>query len=259
MAEPLQMESYVRAPVDSVPSGVALAIKLLGRVPKDASEGVKKRARALRAKTVALQKAWADRDRVVKDVDKRPFDNANDVAWGALIDRLTAYAALPHERYPLAERASAILASLKLIDRGWLAIDFPEQWAEGNKRLTRVAAEGLRGELVDLAGEDFVAETERTHKAYGDALGITATKGPTHVEEADLSTHLRDTARAIADYAVQLLAMYDPDDRENDRAVRHALEPLDTHRAKTRRGASTADASPDEPPVNPDTPVPPTT
>lgn len=255
MGEPLQMESYVRAPVVTVAGCVALAIKVLGRLPKGASEGVRKRAKALRAKTVALQGAWAARDRVVKAADTRPFDNANDVGWGALIDRLAAYAALPRDRYPRAERAAALLTLLKLTERGWLNIDFPEQWAEGDKRLKRVAAEGLRAELVDLAGEDFVVEVERTHKEYGDALGITASAGPAVVEEADLSTLLRDTARAIADLAVQLLAMHDPDDAENDRAVRHALEAIDTHRTRTKRGSTVAEPTPDEP-VNPNTPVP---
>jgi hypothetical protein len=256
MPDPLQLDAYVRAPVITVAAGVALSIKLLGRVPKGASEGVKKRARSLRAKTVALQSAWAARDRVEKGVDTRPFDNANDVAWGALIDRLSAYSALPRDRYPRAERAAALLTSLKLTERSWLTIDYHEQWAEGDKRLKRVAAESLRPELVELSGEDFVAEVERTHKEYGDALGITANNGPESAEVADLSTLLRDTGRAIADYAVQLLAMHDPDDAENDRAVRHALEPLDTHRARTKRSSPAAEPTPDDPPVDPHTPVP---
>jgi hypothetical protein len=255
MGEPLQMESYVRAPVVTVAGCVALAIKFLGRLPKGASEGVRKRAKSLRAKTVALQGAWAARDRAVKPADTRPFDNANDVGWGALIDRLAAYAALPRDRYPRAERAAAILSLLTLEDRGWLAIAYPEQWAEGDKRLKRMGAEGLRADVAELAGEDFVVEVERTHKEYGDALGITASTGPAVVEEADLSTLLRDTARAIADLAVQLLAMHDPDDAENDRAVRHALEAIDSQRTRTRRGSAAAEPTPDEP-VDPNTPVP---
>jgi hypothetical protein len=213
--------------VVTVAGCVALAIKLLGRLPRGASEGVRKRAKALRAKTVALQSAWAARDRVVKPADTRPYDNANDVAWGALIDRLAAYAALPRDRYPRALRAAALLTRLTLEDRGWLAIPFAEQWAEGDKRLKRMGAEGLRAEVAELVGEDFVVEVERTHKEYGDVLGITASTAPAVVEEADLSTLLRDTARAIADLAVPLLAMHDPDDAENDRAVRHALEAID--------------------------------
>ncbi|MFO0649949.1 MAG: hypothetical protein U0326_27260 [Polyangiales bacterium] len=256
MPDPLQLETYVRAPVITVAGGVALSIKLLGRVPKGAPEGVKKRARALRAKTVALQGAWAARDRVEKSVDTRPFDNANDVAWGALIDRLTAYSALPRDRYPRAERAAALLTTLKLTERSWLTIEYHEQWAEGDKRLKRVAAEGLHAELVGLAGEDFIAEVERTHKEYGDALGITGDNVSTSAEVADLSTLLRDTGRAIADYAVQLLAMHDPDDAENDRAVRHALEPIDTHRARTKRATPSTEPTPDDPPVDPHTPVP---
>ncbi len=256
MGDPLQLESYVRAPVFTVPGAVALSIKVLGRLPTGSSEGVRKRARALRAKTVALQSAWADRDKVVKPEDTRPYDNANDVAWGACLDRLTAYAALPHDRYPRAVRAASILETYKLNDRGWLKIEFHEQWAEGDKRLKRIAAEGARPELAELVGEDFVVEVERTHKEYGDALGITSSGVPEHIQEANLLTLLRDTGRAITDLAVQLIAMHDPDDAENDVAVRHALSAIDEHRARSKRGAAPADT--DKNPPTPETPFPPT-
>lgn len=255
MNEPLALDSYTRPPVITVAGGIALAIRLLKRTPHDASDGVKKRARALRAKTVALQEAWAARDRIERPTDKRPFDNANDVAWGALIDRLVAYAALPNERYPRAARASLLITTLKFGDRAWLNFEYDEQWAEGERRLRRIVDEGLRTDLASLSGEDFVAEVERTHREYGDALGITTALPPPPTTVA-LTALLRDLGRAISEYALQLLAMHDADDDANDRAVRLALAPLDEHRAKSKRSPKSATDEESDENVNPNTPVP---
>src|SRR5262245_61541143 len=103
---------YVRAPLFDVAHGVALAIRPLERIPTPSPDGVRKAARKLRHRVVALQKAWADADQQSRPTTQRPHDQAMDVAWRALSDRLGAYASLPTSEYPRSVRAGEIAGLL---------------------------------------------------------------------------------------------------------------------------------------------------
>ena len=241
--------SYVTAPQINVASGVALAIALLNHRPGALGLGVRQAGNGLREAARAVQTQWAQQ-RPARKVDLRPFDNSADVAWGALIDRLAAQAALPVERHPEAAQAAALLDALELRSRSWLALRYNEQWAQGQRRLDRIVQDNLRGAVNALAGAAFLSEVEFAHAAYGEALGITARREDTDDNVAMLPK-LRALADAIAEYGLQLAAQYRGADADTRRAIVAALRPIDEHRARYARNPAAVDDA-----VTPDTPLP---
>lgn len=256
MGEEFQASQYVTAPQINVASGVALAITLLHHVPAKLGDGVRGSARELRAATQRVQAEWAKQKPRAK-TDQRPFDNAADVSWGALGDRLMAQSALPAARHPLAGRAGELLDALELRDRSWLKLRYNEQWAQGQRRLDRVGAGGLREDIDAAAGKGFLGEVEFAHAAYGEALGITAKNGATD-DNVAMVEPLRALAAAIAEYGLQVGAQYRGADEATRAAIRAGLRPIDEHRARYARagGADGAEEEGGGEPVSPVTPVP---
>lgn len=250
MADEFQPAPYVTAPQINVASGVALAIALLNNVPPKPGDNARAAARELGAATRRVQAQWAKQKPTAK-TDQRPFDNAADVSWGALSDRLGAQAALPSDRHPRAAQAATVLDALELRDLSWLKLKYNEQWAQAQRRLDRVASDDLRGAINALSGDGFLDEVEFAHKAYGEALGITSRH-----EHADdnvaMVEPLRALSAAIAEYGLQLSALYRGASAETRRDIVKALRPIDLHRERYARGAAAAESEP----VTPVTPVP---
>jgi len=226
---------YTRSPKLDVAGAVALSIKLLAAVPKNAPVPVKKAAKALRQKVLTLQSVWKARDRVEKRVDPRPLDVLADHAMAHLVGRIEDYAGLPQELYPLASRAAALLATLFPTGLTFLKQNYPSQWAETQKRLERIDEEGLADDIDKIAGPEFLSEVRRVHALYGDAIGVTRNNkiGPL----PNLSTPLREVSAAITLYSMQLATIRLDDEATPDmrQAAREALRPLDEHRADTSR------------------------
>src|SRR6185436_18729436 len=104
---------------------------------------------------------------------------------------------------------------------------YKPQWAEGERRLQTIKDNAYAADIDQLAGHEFLAEVKRTHKAYGEALGVT--KAEDLPPEVSLVEPLRDVTRAIVDHALQLLA-WAADDPKAEAKVRKALKPIDDQR-----------------------------
>src|SRR6185503_19133859 len=74
--------SYMRPPRVDVRKGVALSIALLTALPRNPPPGVKKAGQRLRKATVALQRAWSQKERAAgasrPSSDKGPADTRID-------------------------------------------------------------------------------------------------------------------------------------------------------------------------------------
>ncbi len=253
MAEDFDPTPYVRPPILDVPSGVALGVALLAAVPKPRPDNVDKAAKKLRKDTLALQAVWAKSDESPRVTDKRKADMRIDNAWGILLDRLESYASLPVEDFPKAARARELLDSIAP-DREFLKLPYGAEWAESDKRLTKITDKGLAADVDALAGPEFLVELRRSHEAYGIAIGVTKSSAvPTAV---NLAEPLRTLSRSIARYGVAVAGMVD-DSPETLAIVRKALRPLDDYRVgQARRSGGGADQGETAPPVSPTTPVP---
>lgn len=250
----LDPEVYVRAPQADVATTVSLGVSLLSALPSGAPLPVKAAGKRLRASVVALQAAWRGVPASTPAVTKRAADLSTDNAWGSMESRLSAYARLPADRYPRAQRAQVIHEAV--FDGGleFLTKPFKAQWAEGNKRLQMIDEHGYAADIDVIAGPEFLAEVRRMQKVYGEVLGVT--KAEELPPELNLVEPLREVGRKVVDLALQLLA-WSSANPEADAAVRKALKPIDDQRAAARRASDAAsEDEPAAPPATPTTPIP---
>lgn len=231
MSESIDPAPYVTAPRLTVRSGLSLAKMLLAVVPDGAGPGVHAGAQALRDAALDLEAKWKANESAPKATDVRPLDTQLDRMWGVLERSLDRYTVLPSGDEDRS-RAAQLDEALFYDGLGFLKLRYVEQHAESQRRIDRIAEEGLREDLDRLVGPKFVEALHEAHQAYGDALGITAPSEPRPSLESLLEP-LRAVGRAVVGHAVQLLAFgADPTQVE---AARRALAPIDAFRAAARR------------------------
>lgn len=240
---------YVRPPIMDVPTGIALGTALLAAVPKSPPPNIHKASKKLGTALQNLQDAWQQSASAGSAPDKRPADIRVDTAWGGLHARIEAYAQLPQEDFPKAKRASEILHLLFPDGLGFLTISFNAEWAEGEKRLKLIEMQNLQSDIQSIAGAEFWDELQKAHLLYGQILGITQpveSKSPINLVDP-----LRALGRAMVQYAMQLISLLD-EGEASLALVRHALHPIDQHRAqqseKRSEKAEPKDPLPAEPP-----------
>jgi hypothetical protein len=227
---------YLRPPLSDVPAGIALGVALLGAMPKNAPDGVRKAATKLRMATVGLQDAWSRSGRSASPGELKLADIAIDSAWSALHARLDAYAALPTAYWPKAERAAELIAEIFPDGLAFLSLPYTEEWAAGEDRLRKINLEGLADDIDEIAGPEFLAEVRRAQKCYGSVLELGA--GAEHRPGIELSDPLRALGRAISNYALQVIATADGT-TSSLWEVRQSLKPIDDLRPAPSRRSST--------------------
>lgn len=241
---PLAITDYARSPRTNAIQAVALALSLLRRAPRDAPAAVRKAAKRLRDAVTELQsRRRARRNAPAKKADPRVINTALDTAWGALRDALAAVARLPRERYPASAEAQRLIDLLFPEALAFLKLEYNAVWVESDEALRAMREYDTAAALAPLVHADLVAEVARAHKAFGDAVGMTA-----EVERApavDVAEALTRVQAAITSYAVQVVAAAEEADEETVTQYRHALAPITEQRAKARKGAK-AEATDDE-------------
>jgi len=160
--------------------------------------------------------------------------------WSALHARLEAYASLPAPHWPRAARAAELLASLFPDGLSFLSLPYSDEWAEGEKRLERIALGGLARDLDELAGMEFLAEVKRAQQRYGEVLALR--KGSDRKLPGDLTDPLRALGRAVSNYALQVIATNDGS-AASIHSIRQTLKPIDDMRSavSSRRVAAGRD------------------
>jgi hypothetical protein len=249
--DPIDVAASVRAPVLDVPSTVALGIKLLGIVPKEAPPQVKSAARAMRAAVVTLQTDWGKREAAAAPA-LRPLDIALDNAWSGLLARLESWESVAADHPEEAKRAADLAAKIFPSRLDFTRLELPPEWAESERRLKLITLEAMEADLAKLAGAPFLASLRNAHAALGRALGLDGKAAPGDKAPYDLGSDLRAALRSIAKYALQLVAADDQVDDTTSQEIRASLAAIDASRT-TRVVTPPA---PPTPPVTPTTPVP---
>ena len=252
---------YLRVPRLDLRQAFSLAIALLHALPREASAGSRRAARALRAVTVALKQLWSARERslsMVKTVDRVAADNRIDVAWGALKMRISGCAMLPQAASPLVVLAEALEAKLFSKGMSFLKAPMEAEWAVSDEMITRIDKDELAANIDAVAGPEYLVEIRGAHIAYGEALGITKA----HVVQEDVAAlvePLRTVIGAIGDYALQIVASVDREDAASIKVARNALLPMDRYRENAARRATKGGKAVVEDPApeaTPETPIP---
>lgn len=200
--------AYVRVPPLDLPSMIALCRQLLVESPSNPPPAV----RSSQTQLSLVVKEASDEHRAQLSAESgqptRPIDLAADNAWGCVYRRLETYTSLPAELYPRAARAQALLTLLFPDGLRFTQLEYGAQWVEADSRVTILMADRgrLRTELIELVGEDFVAELLRTHAAYGEMVGATRRRPPR--SRPDLRLLRLRLMEAATAHLIQLVAAY---------------------------------------------------
>lgn len=224
--ERLDVAAYARRLTMDVPETLAAVKKILARVPRGARV-LEAHARVIADNQTVLAAAHKRVD--TGDLDPvRPFDLAVDRAWSAMHGRLSGWELIGD---PAAARATKLMRIFFPTGLSFTQLPWSAQWAEGEKRLARIAEEKLEPELRELVGGAFVDALKARQQEYGDALGMHGARHDHGPENEALMPLLRATLQAIADYAVQLAAAHNAEqDGKKRGALRKAIQPIEDAR-----------------------------
>jgi hypothetical protein len=186
-------------------------------------------ARLLEACT-DLQKHISVRERAGSAADPRAraADRALDDAWGAFQSWLLGWTRLPDKAHPLIAEARAIYASLFPKGLQFLTLDFKDEWNESQQRLDHVTETQLDDVIGKLGGKPFLVTVARCHRAYGEALQITAPRDGESSADPDAAVRrsLDATHLAVREYVAHVAAMVRRTDSETVTMAAVLLEPL---------------------------------
>ncbi len=169
----------------------------------------------------------------------RAADHVEDNAFGALVDWLRALARLPAERHPQAAEAQAVLDAVFSGGLGFLSISPRDEWQEAETRLQLIAEDGHDVTIKKLGGAPFLEELQVAHKAYGEALGITAVKPVEPVALRDALDTAHDTLRA---YVLRVSAHVRKSDPQSAELASRLLAPLVHWKDRPSKGGEGEDA-----------------
>ncbi len=154
-------------------------------------------------------------------------------------------AELPAGAYPEPARAERLLSILAADGLVILKLPYKEQWASMKARLDEVRAQGLDGDLVELAGRAFVDDVRLRFADYGRVLGLT------HPLAADAQLNqgelLRAAQQRVTEYVIQMFASIDPERPETTATALSALRPIADARDAALAARKVTAAEPDAP------------
>jgi len=224
--ERLDVAAYARRLTMDVPETLSAVKKILARVPRG-TRVLEAHARVIADNQSVLAAAHKRVD--TGDLDPvRPFDLAVDRAWSAMYGRLSGWELIGD---PAAARATKLMRIFFPTGLSFTQLPWSAQWAEGEKRLARIAEEKLEHELRDLVGAAFVDALKARQQEYGDALGMHGAGHDHGTQNEALMPLLRATLQAIADYAVQIAAAHNGEqDAKKRSGLRKAIQPIEDAR-----------------------------
>ena len=170
-------------------------------------------------------------------------DRVEDNAFGALFDWLSAWARLPADQHPEAAVATTVLQSVFGGGLAFLAVKPANEWQEAEIRMRLITEKGHDKTIEQLGGRPFLDHLAIAHKAYGEALGITAVK---QVVETPAIRVARDAAvEVIRGYVLRVVALVRKSDPEAEALSQRLLAPIVNWReSPAKAGASVDPAAP---------------
>jgi len=211
-----ELEQAVKAETTKLPSTVYAALSNLLAVSTELK------------KTIALREKAGS----TADPRARAADRALDDAWGAFQSWLLGWTRLPDRAHPLVSDARALYAALFPKGLQFLTLDFKDEWNESQQRLDHIAGARLDEVIGKLGGAAFLATLSRTHRAYGEALHITAPRGGEGTEpDAHVRKALDAAHMALRDYVAQVAATVRRADGDSIAFAERLLAPVSARSA----------------------------
>lgn len=250
-----------RVPGMSTAEMLATSRATISRVDKDSPEVARRDAKKVRQRAIELQDEWIRADAQEKRADARPVDQRLDRAWSGLYSRLESYGDLSPEEASDAADATALRDSLFPEGLTFLKLPYVEEWAQSEKILKRIDAEGHAKTIERMCDAKFLSNLRKAHDAYGKVLGVTE-KG-TAPAPAGVGVAMSNLSRALMQYVRVVGGTVDDDDEASIATAVGLLQPIADARARSlarsKAGIAASDAAagtPDAPVEPPDAPIP---
>jgi hypothetical protein len=235
---------YVRNVRASATAASVLAQRLAHAAPEDLTADERKALTRVRVCAQEVMDTRSERDRLAQP-RLRPRLDAFIASWTAMDDALGATARIPRRVSPIGARAQALRGSLFPGGAGFVHWRATHAWAEGHRRVQRIADEELTTELIEVIGRAFLDAARLATDELADAIGT----GKKPLETADargLADALGRFSRAVGAYARLLVAHCDTDDDASMARLRAAVAPIDLHRARRRSSVTDVPDAPVE-------------
>jgi hypothetical protein len=229
MARSLSPQDLIQLPRLSAAEALALITGLLtvadkaGKLPARLERARARLATARDTLAAALRPTTAAGSTTAQA--RRKADLALDAAWSATFDWLAGWCKLDEEDNPHRAPAQALFALVFPDALSFTKLPYKVQWAESGSRLEAIASDGHEETFKALGGAPFLKRLRKLQKAYGDALGITA-PAPEGASAPEVRGKLDVALGALRDYAVQGVAIADPEIAGSERLSETLLKPL---------------------------------
>ena len=189
-----------------------------------------------------LHQAFSEQQQAEADPKRaQSADSAEDQAWSAFHDWLFGWSKV---NKPDAEPARTMYQVLFPTRLKFTQLAYKLEWAEADARLARIDKAGFAAEIAQL-GVGLVLEHLRdTHRAYGEALGITAPGQDT--TPSGLREPLNQFLKCLRSYILVVAAHADEANPESVSLTDSLLSPLQRWQSRAPAAAT--------PPVEPPSP-----
>ncbi len=241
----LSIDDYTSLPPTNVALTLAMARGLLSRldtneIPAPGLPQVNAAASQLRDRAVQLQSAWIATDAERRKGAVQPLDTTLDSLWRGIHGIVSGQLELGLSRAPAAARLQQALYPEGL---SFITKKFREQWAEGDKRLTKLENATLKEDLTNVCGADVLPALQARQNEYGAALGITSNEAAD--AKAGVLEPLRALRNSIRSYALKLMAAFDLEGEADAAKIVRLLGAIEEARDAMSQG--TPAPSPEEP------------
>lgn len=245
--------AYTRVPALDLPALLTLARQVIAEAPSVPTASLRACQSELQATITRAEGDYRAQLSLAPEPLGRSIDPPADNAWSCIHRRLGAYADLPVELYPHAERARELQATLFPDGLRFTQLEYGAQYSESERRVQMLQAERgrLQSELCDLVGREFVDELLRTHAAYGELVGVTRRRPL--LPRPDLRETRNGLMAALSAYLIQLVALYvSPGTSDKLRGeLERSFASVDLYRDK----AQSDRRRPEDPPAPPAPPI----
>jgi hypothetical protein len=177
-----------------------------------------------------LTKHIATRERAGSAADPRAraADRVLDDAWAAFQSWLLGWTLLPDRAHERIHDARALYVTLFPKGLQFLTLDFKDEWNESQQRLAHITEANLEPVIDKLGGSAFLVTLSHCHRAYGEALNITAPRDGNDATDPDANvrTSLAATHMALREYVAQVAATVRRTDSDSVELAAVLLQPL---------------------------------
>ena len=231
----------VALPRLSTAAAVTLGQELItaGKAQASLPDTLTTRFSAMQAAYEVLHQAFSQQQQIETDPKRaQTADSAEDQAWSAFHDWLFGWSKV---NKPDADAARAMYQVLFPTRLKFTQLAYKLEWAEADSRLARIDKAGFVAEITQLGGGLILEHLRDTHRAYGEALGITALGQDS--TPSGLREPLNQFLKCLRSYILVVAAHADEANPESVSLTDSLLSPL--QRWQSRAPAA---ATPVEPP-----------